>query len=73
MYLYLCEGMNSISGGFLQSGILFFCFSKGKEFLDNCSGHLLHGLQERNVICYCLTSVRISIEVIDYKSVLVRT
>jgi len=26
VYLYLREGMNSISGGFLQSGNLFFLF-----------------------------------------------
>ena len=66
VYLYICEGMNSISGGFVQAGNSFFCFSKGSEFLDHRSGHLLHGLQERHVVCYSLTSVRIGTEVIDY-------
>ena len=41
-------------------------FSKGKEFLDHCSGHLFHGLQEWHLVCCCLTPVRISTEVIDW-------
>jgi len=64
VYLYLCEDINNISGGFLQVGNIFL--SKGKEFLDNFSGHLLHGLREWHVVCFCLTPVGISTQVSDY-------